>query len=66
MKRLTKAQLDIIARQTLEKTAGVGLENAQKNLPYIKKTIRDLRAELPDKATEAAIIACDVTALSHH
>lgn len=56
MKRLSKAQLDIIAQQTLEKTAEVGWENAKKNLPYIRKTILDLRSEAFSKVIDAAII----------
>lgn len=56
VKRLTKAQLDIIARQTLEKTAEAGWKNAQKNLPHIKKTILDLSPEATTKVTDSAII----------
>lgn len=56
VKRLTKTQLDIIARQTLEKTAEAGLQNARKNLPYIKKTILDLTPEAGPGVTDAAII----------
>jgi len=54
VRRLSKAQLDIISRQTLEKTAEVGLENARKNLPYIKKTIRDLQCKA--SASGSAIV----------
>ncbi len=56
MKRLTKAQLGIIAEQTLKKTAEVGWENAQKNLPYIKKTIRDLKIAASNKVSNSSII----------
>lgn len=56
MKRLSKTQLQIIARQTLEKTAEVGWENAQKNLPYIRKTILDLPLEASIRNPDSAII----------
>jgi hypothetical protein len=56
VKRLTRAQLDIIARQTLEKTAEAGLQNAKKNLPYIKKTILDLTPEAGTRVTYSAIV----------
>lgn len=45
MKRLSEGHLEHIARITFRKCADIGLKHARENMPYIKKTILELRRE---------------------
>lgn len=49
-------QFRLISEATLKKTAALGLKHAQENLPYLEKTIKDLRQELLDASPRPALV----------
>jgi hypothetical protein len=55
-KMLSKEQLDQIAEITFRTTSEAGLRHAGENLPYVKKTVRDLKRELRDKPKKPALV----------
>jgi len=53
---LNEEQFRLISEATLRKTASLGLRHARENLPYVKKSIRDLEAELKDQPRRPALV----------
>ncbi len=49
-------QFRLMSEATLKKTAGIGLKHAKENLPYVKRTIKDLQCELQSRATRPALV----------
>lgn len=55
---------EVIAEATYRKTAGIGLEHAQANLPYLRRTIADLEGVSPERPS--AIVLCAGPSLHRH
>jgi hypothetical protein len=53
---LTEKGLETIAQATLRNTREIGFNHAQKNLIYIKKTIKDLEQEIKDEPPKPALV----------
>jgi hypothetical protein len=53
---LTGKELELIARATLRKTGKAGLNNAERNFSFIKKTIRDLGQEIKNERSKPALV----------
>lgn len=53
---LTEKGLETIAQVTFRTTREIGFDHAQKNLIYIKKTIKDLEQEIQDKPQKPALL----------
>jgi len=52
----SEEQFRLLSEATLKKTAGLGLQHARENLPYLGKTIRDLQTELVAKTPAPALV----------
>ena len=53
---LSDLQFKLLSEVTLKKTAAIGLKHAQENLPYLEKTIKDLKNELKNEPKRAALV----------
>jgi hypothetical protein len=57
---------DLIGRATFAKTAPVGVKNAERNLPYIEKSVADIAAPLGSgRASESALVISAGPSLHH-
>ena len=54
---LDRACLELVAQATFQKTAEIGFQHAQQNLPYMKQTVLDLPRTAPEKGTSAISMA---------